>query len=240
MSDYNLTTKQQEIWATQVGPLPRGIQKKIAEALSKKHGDVDGWRTRLSQFFQGRRRRYARCSSTRAGCESWPMAAADAPRSPGLATGGAGVPLADGPFDMRVPGRRSCGALPDDAFYAPPQRETRFHLPFSRGTRATRLVGEPISTLVGVAARNVGDAARVIVVVGSPGQGRTPLMKALGARMAEMDLDPAPWAAGGVAEGAVVIADDIDLMTPVARARLLAEVVEAGRPCSPPPVSKTR
>lgn len=229
MSDYTLTGKQQEIWVNQVGPLPRGTQKKVAEALSRKHGDVDGWRTRLSQFFQGKEAALRAVFEYDDRLKIVAEGLGHKPRDLRVWLQTAlGVPLADGPFDLRVPGFEDLGALPVlDGFYAPPQRETRFHLLSTSNLSSSAGGLVELDKLVDAVASCAGDAPRAIIVLGSPGLGRTPLMKAIGARFADLDFEPAPWIPGGVTEGGVVLVDDLDLLAPASRKRLVAEVSEA-------------
>jgi hypothetical protein len=229
MPDYTLTAKQQEIWVSQIGQSARGTQKKIAQALARKHGAADSWRTRLSLFFHGKE---VGLRAVFEHADRLKIVAEGLGRKPSdlrvWLQRALGVPLADGPFDVRVPGFEDLGALPvQDGFYSPPQRETRFHLPSTGNVSSSAGGLVDLDKLVGAVVSAAGNTPRAIVVMGSPGQGRTPLMKAIGARFADLDFEPAPWVPGGVDEGGVVLADDLDLLAPASRKRMLAEVSEA-------------
>lgn len=229
--DFNLTGAQQAAWRAQLPAEERGVRANIARALAKKgDGKESSWKTRLTHFFNGEESGLRDIFSNPARLE---IVADHLGRKPHelrawLAIAQGAVPV-DGPGDVRVPGFEDLGAVPVlAAFYPPPQRQTQFHLP-SQGHEHSAAAGLVVlDELVKHASLPLPATGRAVVIVGSPGQGRTPLLKALAARLAGTATSVGPWVPGSVGTGSVVVVRHLDQLGAAERERLIAEVVKSG------------
>ena len=242
---YTLSEAQKAIWHQQLGEQPRGTQRRLAEALARKvKGKESAWTTQMSNFFKGDddglRAIFDHPERLKVVAEGLGLSPRQLRDKLALAQG---IPPEDALDEMRVPGFEDLGPRPIlEAFYPPAHRETQFHLPRHPAAQQSAKIHMPLlgletagvhsssggqvnlDELTRAAAVKAPGLAKAIVIIGAPGLGKTPLLRALIARLEANGISCEPWQAGTIEEASTVWVDDLGHMDLGHREALLNEV----------------
>ncbi|MCB9795844.1 MAG: hypothetical protein H6741_24370 [Alphaproteobacteria bacterium] len=226
-NSYALTDAERAAWEEELENLtpPSLKQIAIARRLTTECGGKTGsYRTTLSQFFKGQTKGLKSIlehnDRTRVVAR---MLGLEPTRFNALLRKVRGLPQKDAPGEVRVPGFEDMGALPvAEAFYLPVH-----HTQFASGENSMGPGGERwVEQLVAAATPEQG-RAKLLLVVGGPGSGRSPLLKLIRWHLEQDGVQvlrgPQPLEGAGV-----LILDDLGRLETPERVALTKELKESG------------
>ncbi len=234
MRDYELTPDQRRAWEQQVAlRFGRGARTGVAKALAAaREGDYASWKTRLTGFVRGEAKALQAIlgSAKRRKVVAHALGLDVTELSTWLSRA-RGLPIDDDPFLSLVPGFEAYGPVPAHA--VPLLPPVQFNATLDRGYGLEPRSGhnptwpDVLPELLNGRSRSVD---HVVWIVGPPGSGRTALLRAGASALREAGEQVRFW--DQVAEPwTVLVCDDVDLLEPHARTKLLASLsgVATGR-----------
>lgn len=231
--DFELSDEQKEAWQEllEQNLPPKITRTKIAESIAKAEGkSIASWKTLMTGFFRGDARplKYVLTEEGRLGIVAKAFSKSKEQIKEWLQIARAGHPVGDHPLEIRLVGFEDYGSLPIlEAYYPPCIKRGQDSLPPNNPeNEPPRLSGHAggVVELDDIVARLVPRQPPVelaIVIKSEPGLGKSVLLKAVAARMGELEHQTFHWPTHTtVPVGAVVLCDDIDTLGKGERQRL--------------------